>query len=323
MREKVGSAGLFAAGSGRPDRQISGRRRAGRFAQGSSTTACSAMKAPAPRPRSAPMSTWPASSASIRPPGPEVLRRPPVRHRHHHRRHDHGPAEDRHRRLRPDLDRRDGKGRQRYPRGSAQPLPVMIRLFTAVAVPAEIGQGLLSRQHGIEGARWRPLEAFHITLKFIGDVQEPVAAELDEALAQIEARPSIWSWPASAISARAWRSTRSGPGSARTATCANWPRPMSGPPARWGSSPRPALHAPRHPGLSEAPRRSRGRRLGPGQQPAAFAAVPGRKLRPLFQLAHQRGLGLSAGAGISAGLSAGMGSVTISRKTPAITAPLS
>jgi 2'-5' RNA ligase len=63
----------------------------------------------------------------------------------------------------------------------------MIRLFTAVAVPPEIGQGLLSRQHGIEGGRWRPLEAFHITLKFIGDVQEPVAAELDEALAQIEA----------------------------------------------------------------------------------------------------------------------------------------
>jgi 2'-5' RNA ligase len=63
----------------------------------------------------------------------------------------------------------------------------MIRLFTAVAIPPEIGQGLLSRQHGIEGARWRPLEALHITLKFIGDVQEPVAAELDEALAQIDA----------------------------------------------------------------------------------------------------------------------------------------
>ncbi len=63
----------------------------------------------------------------------------------------------------------------------------MIRLFTAIAIPPEIGQGLLARQHGIEGARWRPLEAFHITLRFIGDVQEPVAAELDEALEQIEA----------------------------------------------------------------------------------------------------------------------------------------
>lgn len=63
----------------------------------------------------------------------------------------------------------------------------MIRLFTAIAVPPEIGEGLLSRQHGIEGARWRPLEAFHITLRFIGDVQEPVAADLDEALAEIGA----------------------------------------------------------------------------------------------------------------------------------------
>jgi 2'-5' RNA ligase len=61
----------------------------------------------------------------------------------------------------------------------------MIRLFTAIAVPPEIGQGLLPRQHGIEGARWRPAEAFHITLSFIGDVQEPVAAEFDEALAEI------------------------------------------------------------------------------------------------------------------------------------------
>lgn len=56
----------------------------------------------------------------------------------------------------------------------------MIRLFTAIALPAEIGEHLLSRQHGIEGARWRPHEAFHITLKFIGDVQETTAADLDE-----------------------------------------------------------------------------------------------------------------------------------------------
>jgi RNA 2',3'-cyclic 3'-phosphodiesterase len=63
----------------------------------------------------------------------------------------------------------------------------MIRLFTAIAIPPEIGQALLSRQHGIEGARWRPQEAFHITLRFIGDVQEPVAAELDEALSEISA----------------------------------------------------------------------------------------------------------------------------------------
>ena len=63
----------------------------------------------------------------------------------------------------------------------------MIRLFTAIALPPGIGEGLLSRQHGIEGARWRPLEAFHITLRFIGDVPENVADDLDEALMEIEA----------------------------------------------------------------------------------------------------------------------------------------
>ncbi|ATC33703.1 RNA 2',3'-cyclic phosphodiesterase [Caulobacter vibrioides] len=61
----------------------------------------------------------------------------------------------------------------------------MIRLFTAITIPPQIGQGLLPRQAGIEGARWRPLEAFHITLRFVGDVAEDVAADLDEALAQI------------------------------------------------------------------------------------------------------------------------------------------
>ena len=63
----------------------------------------------------------------------------------------------------------------------------MSRLFTAIAIPAEVGDHLPSRQHGIEGARWRPREAFHVTLKFIGDVQETTAADLDEELQAISA----------------------------------------------------------------------------------------------------------------------------------------
>ncbi|MBI1683491.1 RNA 2',3'-cyclic phosphodiesterase [Caulobacter hibisci] len=63
----------------------------------------------------------------------------------------------------------------------------MIRLFTAIALPPEIGGPLQSRQSGIEGAHWRPLEALHVTLRFIGDVQETDAADLDEALSEIEA----------------------------------------------------------------------------------------------------------------------------------------
>lgn len=65
----------------------------------------------------------------------------------------------------------------------------MIRLFAAIAVPEEIGEPLLGRQHGLPGARWRPLEAFHITLRFYGDVQERVAEDLDLELERITSAP--------------------------------------------------------------------------------------------------------------------------------------
>lgn len=65
----------------------------------------------------------------------------------------------------------------------------MIRLFAAIAIPEEIGEPLLRRQQGLPGARWRPLEAFHITLRFFGDVQERVAEDLDLELSHITSAP--------------------------------------------------------------------------------------------------------------------------------------
>lgn len=65
----------------------------------------------------------------------------------------------------------------------------MIRLFAALAVPPEIGRGLMTRQTGIEGARWRPLEALHVTLRFFGEVREDVARDLDSALMDVRGRP--------------------------------------------------------------------------------------------------------------------------------------
>jgi 2'-5' RNA ligase len=61
----------------------------------------------------------------------------------------------------------------------------MIRLFAALAIPPEIGEGLVRRQQGLPGARWRPTEAFHITLRFFGEVSERVADDLDAELAAI------------------------------------------------------------------------------------------------------------------------------------------
>lgn len=61
----------------------------------------------------------------------------------------------------------------------------MIRLFAAIAIPPEIGEGLVRRQQGLPGARWRPTEAFHITLRFFGEIAEHVAEDLDAELAAI------------------------------------------------------------------------------------------------------------------------------------------
>jgi RNA 2',3'-cyclic 3'-phosphodiesterase len=58
----------------------------------------------------------------------------------------------------------------------------MIRLFAAIAIPQEIGEGLVRRQQGLPGARWRPADAFHITLRFAGEVSEATADDLDAEL---------------------------------------------------------------------------------------------------------------------------------------------
>ncbi len=65
----------------------------------------------------------------------------------------------------------------------------MIRLFAAIPTPLDIGRALVPRQTGLAGARWRPLDSFHITLCFFGDVAEPAAADLDDALGTITAPP--------------------------------------------------------------------------------------------------------------------------------------
>jgi len=65
----------------------------------------------------------------------------------------------------------------------------MLRLFAAIPVPAEIGQGLVRRQTGPFEARWSPLEQMHVTLRFFGEVSEAMADDLDAELSQISARP--------------------------------------------------------------------------------------------------------------------------------------
>jgi 2'-5' RNA ligase len=62
----------------------------------------------------------------------------------------------------------------------------MIRLFAAVPVPDEIAQGLVRRQQGLDGARWRSVDQMHLTLRFFGEIREDVARDLDAELAGVD-----------------------------------------------------------------------------------------------------------------------------------------
>ncbi|WP_445679621.1 RNA 2',3'-cyclic phosphodiesterase [Radicibacter daui] len=61
----------------------------------------------------------------------------------------------------------------------------MLRLFVAIRFPEVVRERLRLLQGGIEGVAWTRPENLHLTLRFIGEVEEPVAADIDAALAGI------------------------------------------------------------------------------------------------------------------------------------------
>lgn len=62
----------------------------------------------------------------------------------------------------------------------------MIRLFVALGLPDDVRRYLTSLQTGIRGARWQRDDQLHLTLKFIGEVDEGTARDLDALLADIQ-----------------------------------------------------------------------------------------------------------------------------------------
>ena len=66
-----------------------------------------------------------------------------------------------------------------------------MRLFVALALPDSIAAGLAILQAGVPGARWQTREQLHLTLRFIGEVGEDLAADIDGALSRLKARPFI------------------------------------------------------------------------------------------------------------------------------------
>lgn len=58
----------------------------------------------------------------------------------------------------------------------------MPRLFTGIEVPPDIAFALSLKRGGLQGARWIDAQNYHITLRFIGDVDQHVADDVTDAL---------------------------------------------------------------------------------------------------------------------------------------------
>ena len=54
----------------------------------------------------------------------------------------------------------------------------MPRLFTALEIPVEVGQSLAMLRGGLPGARWADPDNYHLTLRFIGDIDDVLAREI-------------------------------------------------------------------------------------------------------------------------------------------------
>lgn len=66
----------------------------------------------------------------------------------------------------------------------------MPRLFTALEIPRDAALSLSLLRGGLPGARWMDVENYHITLRFIGDVEGHVADEVANALDRVR-RPEF------------------------------------------------------------------------------------------------------------------------------------
>ncbi len=66
----------------------------------------------------------------------------------------------------------------------------MPRLFTALEIPRDAALSLSLLRGGLPGARWIDVENYHITLRFIGDVEGHVADEVANALDRVR-RPEF------------------------------------------------------------------------------------------------------------------------------------
>ena len=64
-------------------------------------------------------------------------------------------------------------------------MTAMHRLFVAIRPPEPVREQLLDLMEGLPGMRWQDDDQLHLTLRFVGEVERPVAEDLAAALRHI------------------------------------------------------------------------------------------------------------------------------------------
>src|ERR1700683_4020926 len=67
---------------------------------------------------------------------------------------------------------------------------VMPRLFTGLEIPSDVAQSLAMMRGGLPGARWIDPENYHLTLRFIGDIDDALARDIAGLLGRVQ-RPAL------------------------------------------------------------------------------------------------------------------------------------
>jgi 2'-5' RNA ligase len=65
----------------------------------------------------------------------------------------------------------------------------MPRLFTALEIPRGVADSLAMMRGGLPGARWIDPENYHLTLRFIGDIDDALARDIEVLLGRVQRRP--------------------------------------------------------------------------------------------------------------------------------------
>jgi 2'-5' RNA ligase len=67
----------------------------------------------------------------------------------------------------------------------------MPRLFTGLEVPASVASAIALARGGVPGARWIEPSDYHVTLRFVGDVDQRAAHAIAETLDEIRRPPAV------------------------------------------------------------------------------------------------------------------------------------